>query len=264
MVNTSNSPSVSRLTIYASQNELANGIVDAIQASPVAVTPLNLGGGEIYIGRTVSTLDVSGTPSLRQSGAPGVAQAGATPVVSTPTQTAAEVATAIATAISASPLNILATANGNIVDLPAGAQFAPNGTPLTPAGIWPISYSSDDSPAAVAGSIQDAIGRAFAPVTITGNLLDAEANDRLATAVDIGLPGGAARFTASGFIGDNPAFPLQAGIDVDYMKLNLRAGETVVIQANAVDALGTAAGTAAVRRDGTRIGVHAGVSVAPA
>ena len=170
---------------------------------------------------------------LRQSGAPGVAQAGATPVVSTPTQTAAEVATAIATAISASPLNILATANGNIVDLPAGAQFAPNGTPLTPAGIWPISYSSDDSPAAVAGSIQDAIGRAFAPVTITANLLNAEANDRLATAVDIGLPGGAARFTASGFIGDNPAFPLQAGIDVDYMKLNLRAGETIVIRANA-------------------------------
>jgi hypothetical protein len=49
--------------------------------------------------------------------------------------------------------------------------------------------------------------------------------------IDIGLPGGAARFTASGFIGDNPAFPLRPGVDVDYMKLNLRAGETVVIQA---------------------------------
>jgi hypothetical protein len=89
----------------------------------------------------------------------------------TPTQTAAEVATAIATAISASPLNIVATANGNIVDLPAGAQFSPNGTPLTPAGIWPMAFSSEDSAAAVAGSIQDAIGRAFAPVAITASLL---------------------------------------------------------------------------------------------
>lgn len=233
VVNTANAPSVAEVTIRASQNELANAIMDAIQASPVAVTPLNLGNGEIYLGRTVDTLDVSGTPSLAQSGAPGVTQAGATPVVIAPTQTATEVAASMAAAISASPLNILATAVGSIVDLPAGVQFAPNGTPLTPTGIWPVTFSNSDSAAAVAGSIRDAIGRAFAPVPLTGDLLNSEANDRLATAIDIGLPGGAARFTASGFIGDNPAFPLRPGVDVDYMKLNLRAGETVVMRASA-------------------------------
>lgn len=229
-VNASGAPSLQFRLLPGSQNEVANLLVDAIRNTTLTTVPINLGNGEVFLGRDVTTIDTTNAPTLTKVGSSGLSDPTATPVLFVPINTAAEVATAISTAINTAGLGITTTANQNIVALPANALFAPNSTALSPAGVRAVTYNKQDSPNAVAGNIEEAVRAAFASANLTADL-SVEGNDTLATAVSAGLTGGPALFEASGFIGDNTVFGLRRGLDVDFVRLDLKAGEHVIIDA---------------------------------
>ena len=212
--------------LNASQDEVADLIVEAIRNSGIAGTPLNFGNGEVFLGRQVTNVDVSGSPTLLKTGAAGLQTQNAVGVVFSPLDDATTIANAISTAINGSGLGITTTANQGIVTLPANASFSPNGTQLTPSGVHSVTFKTTDSPATVATNIENAIRAAFAAPSLTANLF-LEPNDTLAAAIDSGITGGAANFQASGLIGDNAALNFRRGSDVDLVKLELNAGDHV-------------------------------------
>jgi hypothetical protein len=230
-IDTSPAPSVSAIDIAASQDELSASIALAVTNASVGagIVPINLGNGEVFIGQS-TTLDTSGSAALSSSGAVGLNDSAAVPVVFDPTQTDVQLAAALANSISGSSLAIPTAAAGNIVQLPAEVSFSPTGSNLAPDGIVPIAFSSDLSPEDVAANIESAVANGFAPAQISADLTGEE-NDDLATAVDGGLTGGAADFIASGFIGDNTDFEFERARDVDFLQIDLVAGEEIVIEA---------------------------------
>ncbi|MFV1965863.1 MAG: hypothetical protein ACC628_10600, partial [Pirellulaceae bacterium] len=231
IVSVANAPNLTVQEVAGSQDEVADLIVDIVPKTTLGFVPINLGGGRVYLGRQVTVLDTSGSATLAQSGAPGVNDANARPVLFTPRDTAGEIAQSIANTVNQAPAITTAVANGDVVELPDGVTFSPNGTAFMPTGVTAVPFSAGDSPTTVGGSIVDAINRAFAPARLTADLT-AESNDRLATAVDAGLPGGPAVFQASGFIGDNTDLEFRRGVDVDYVRLDLDAGDRMVIDAS--------------------------------
>ncbi|MGE3777583.1 MAG: pre-peptidase C-terminal domain-containing protein, partial [Pirellulaceae bacterium] len=227
-VDTTNAPSIQYTLLTGTQDEVANLIVDAVTNSPLPEIPINLGNGEIYLGRLVSNVNTTNAPALLKTGAVGRMDPAATPVVFSPVSPSTAIADAISAAINGSGLGITTTASQGIVQLPSNTSFSPNATPLKPAGVQPVSFTTQDSPADIATSIDTAIGLAFAPVTQAFDLSQ-ESNDRLASAIDAGLNGGPAIVQSQGFIGDNSALGTRAGVDVDFVRLDLNAGERVVI-----------------------------------
>lgn len=227
-VNVSNAGSIQYRLLPGSQDEVANLMVDAIRNTTLPATPVNLGSGEVFLGKQIMTVSTASAPSLTVLGGADVSDPTAIEVTFAPQDSAPAVATAISAAINGSGLGIQTIANQSVVTLPSNAFFSPNGTALTPNGVRPVVYTRQDSPNAVAANMDAAIQAAFASATITGDLT-IESNDTLPTATDAGLTGGPTNYLADGFIGDNTALGLQRGRDVDVVRLDLRAGEHVVI-----------------------------------
>lgn len=230
VVSTVAAPSVSVQFVRGNQDDMATEIVKAINNAGLSLSPVNLGTGEVFLGVTTS-LDTSGTAALGESGSPGLTDINNTAIVFSPTMPADQVAAAIATAVS-SALSINALANGNVVEVPIGVSFSPDGTALTPANVASVAFSADTSASGIASNIEDALRLAFQPVATTVDLAAAETNDRFATATDTGITGGAASFQASGTIGDNFAFPFERGLDVDFVRMDLQSGDNVTITAS--------------------------------
>ncbi len=67
------------------------------------------------------------------------------------------------------------------------------------------------------------------------NLLLNETNDTLFRAVNSGLTGGAGFYLATGQIGDNPQVTTNPALDVDLVRLNLLAGDTIYIDIDAAE-----------------------------
>lgn len=227
-VNVAGAASLQFRLLPASQDELVTLIVGAIRNTNLPAAPQNLGNGEVFLGRQITSVDVTGAPRLLKSGETGLRNANALAVVFSPLDSAQTVATAISQAINGSGLGINTTADVGVVQLPATAAFAPNNSPLAPSGVRAVRFTSQDNPAVVASTIETAIRTAFAPPSLSGDLT-LESNDTLSQAIDAGLPGGAALFQASGFIGDNTAFGFRRGVDVDFVKLDLKAGDHALI-----------------------------------
>ncbi|MBI2478386.1 MAG: pre-peptidase C-terminal domain-containing protein [Planctomycetia bacterium] len=228
VVNTTGAPSLNTPLVSGNQNEIANLIVAAIQNAGVNVTPVNLGGGEVFLGATTS-VDQTGAPALTISGTPGLNDATANAIVFTPTQSSNAIAISIAAAIN-SAFGINAIVNGSVVVLPAGVSFSADTSAISPANVISVAFDATTSPEGIARNIVDAIQGAFTPALSTVDLT-VESNDRIATATDTGIAGGPTLFRGSGVIGDNPAFPFAAGLDVDFIRMDLATGDEVSINA---------------------------------
>lgn len=226
VITATSAPSISVQLVRGSQDEMANEIVAAIVNAGLSINPVNLGAGEVFLGATTS-LDTTNTAALSQSGTSDVNTTNATPVVFAPTQTADQVAAAIAAAVNNTfGSNVFAT--GNVVQLPGSTSFSPDGTALAPAAVAAVAFDPNTSSSGIAANIEDALRQAFFPATTTVDLT-AETNDRFATATDSGITGGAASFQAPGLIGDNLSFPFERALDVDIVSMNLLAGDSVTI-----------------------------------
>jgi len=155
-----------------------------------------------------------------------------------PTENAATIATAIASAVSGAGLNVTVRVNGSVVELTSPApQFAPLNSGLQLASAFGVSYTKQDSAARVGQAIANAIA-ANPPATpvLTGDLT-AESNDTILTALDSTLTGSTAFFSAPGTIGDN--FNLSApGLDVDFISFVAQVGDRITINLDA-NALGS-------------------------
>ena len=149
--------SLSQTAIYATQSQLANRIMSAIQSVPaLGLAPVNLGSGLVHIGQAAAmAVSTQNADALALAGAPGVSSGQA--IVFRPSDTAAQVAARIADAINSSAANVTATASGAVVDLPDGVSFSPGTSPLSPAGVVPVPFTFGDSSAAVAGNMDAAI-----------------------------------------------------------------------------------------------------------
>ncbi|MCA9245531.1 MAG: choice-of-anchor L domain-containing protein [Planctomycetales bacterium] len=103
---------------FSTQNELADLIANAV-AVRFGLDTRNLGNGQVYIGGTTHTLDVSATPSLSLAGQPDAQTAGAIPIPFKPFSefSADQMASAVATAINSAGFNFRAIATGRNVDL---------------------------------------------------------------------------------------------------------------------------------------------------
>ena len=94
-----------------------------------------------------------------------------------------------------------------------------------------IPIADNQSATAVAGQIANSLQSA--DYTLTANLFgETNGNDTLGTSVTTGLTGGAAVFRATGFIGDNANLN-NPGLDVDMLRLNLNAGDSIQVTAAA-------------------------------
>lgn len=228
VVNTTSAPSLTQPLVNGNQNEIADLMVAAIINAGVNVTPVNIGGGEVFLGATTS-VDLTGTPALTISGMAGLSDTSANAIVFTPTQSSIAIANTMAAAIN-SAFGINAFANGSVVTLPAGVSFSAGNSAISPANVIPVAFDAATSPEGIARNIVDAIQGAFTPALSTVDLT-AESNDRFATATDSGITGGPTLFRASGVIGDNPAFPFDAGLDVDFTRMDLATGDQVTVSA---------------------------------
>lgn len=239
IVTTTSAPSVSVQFASGNQDEIADQIVTSVTNAGLANIPVNLGGGEVFLGATTS-FDTTGAPALGSSGAPGTNDPNAAAVIFSPTQTADQIAVAVATAVS-SAFSINAFANGNVVQVPAGTSFSPDGTALAPAAVAAVAFNADTSAGGIASNIEDALRVAFIPAATTADL-SAESNDRFATATNTGIVGGPTNFQASGTIGDNLAFPFERGLDVDFLSMDLNSGDNVIISASPPPTMGGGGG----------------------
>jgi hypothetical protein len=228
VVNTTSAPSLTQPLVSGNQNEIADLMVAAIVNAGVNVTPVNIGGGEVFLGATTS-VDLTGTPALTISGMTGLSDTTANAIVFTPTHSSIAIANTMAAAIN-SAFGINAFANGSVVTLPAGVSFSAGNSAISPANVIPVAFDATTSPEGIARNIVDAIQGAFTPALSTVDLT-AESNDRFATATDSGITGGPTLFRASGVIGDNPAFPFDAGLDVDFTRMDLATGDQVTVSA---------------------------------
>ncbi|GIW92549.1 MAG: hypothetical protein KatS3mg110_0590 [Pirellulaceae bacterium] len=114
-------------------------------------------------------------------------------------------------------------------------EFDNDGT-VSPGSI-PIAFNPTQSAAALAAEIARVL--ASTSYTLTANLrAETAGNDLVSTAVDTGLQGGADLFRAQGRIGDNPNFTVNPGLDVDMVRLQLNAGDTIEVNVRA-QALGS-------------------------
>jgi hypothetical protein len=224
VVNVGSAPSLSVQPVSADQDQLADQIVTAIRDAGVGVFPLNVGNGQIFLGTPV--VDSSGSATLDSFGAPGLVDPNANLVVLDPTQGADQIAFSIVGAINRSTLNLTVDSTDSVVELPRNTSFNPNGLALSPSGVTAVSFAANQSPDAVSQAIKNSIELAFEPEMLTARLVT-EGNDSIATAVVSGMTGGPAIFESSGVIGDNSAFPLEEGIDVDFVKMQLNAGDTL-------------------------------------
>ena len=228
VVDTTSAPSLTQPLVSGNQDEVADLMVAAIINAGVNVTPVNLGGGEVFLGATTS-VDLSGAPALSISGMPGLNDASATAVAFAPTQISSTIANTISVAINAA-LGINSIVNGNVVDLPAGVTFSAGNSAISPSDVISVAFDAMTSPEGIARNIVDAIQGAFTPALSTVDL-SVESNDRLVDATNSGITGGPTLFRASGVIGDNPAFPFEAGLDVDFVRMELATGDEVTIRA---------------------------------
>ena len=161
IVSATAAPSISVQLVRGNQNDIADEIVAEIVNAGVGLNPVNLGNGEVFLGATTS-LDTTTTGALSQSGMPGVNTANATPVVFSPTQSADEVAAAIAAGIdSAFGSSVFST--GNVVQLPNNTSFSPDGTALAPAAVAAVAFDANTSAGGIASNIEDALRQAFFP-----------------------------------------------------------------------------------------------------
>jgi hypothetical protein len=222
-------PNLTVSLVRGDQDEMSNLIVTSILAAGLNLNPAYLGNGEIFLGQTTA-LDTSNAGALMQDGQPGLNDGGATAVPFTPGDSAAEVATSVATAVNVA-LSLtapnLAVAIGSTVDLPPGTSFSGIGAAVAPASVVAVSFDADTSAEGIATNIENALGQAFTPVTTTAPL--PETNDQFATSSNTGVTGGATDFQASGTVGDNLAFPFERGLDVDFVQMDLVAGDEVSI-----------------------------------
>ncbi|MCB9941387.1 MAG: pre-peptidase C-terminal domain-containing protein, partial [Planctomycetaceae bacterium] len=230
VVNTTAAPSLTQPFVSGNQDEIADLMVAAILNAGVNVTPVNLGGGEVFLGATTS-VDQSGAPALTISGTPGLTDTTANAIAFAPTQSANVIAASMAAAIN-SAFGINAIATGSVVDLPTGVSFSAGNAAVSPSDVISVAFDATTSPEGIARNIVDAIQGAFTPAQSTVDL-SVESNDRFATATNTGITGGPTLFRASGVIGDNPAFPFEAGLDVDFVRMDLATGDEVTINATA-------------------------------
>ncbi|MDA1052306.1 MAG: DVUA0089 family protein [Planctomycetota bacterium] len=228
VVTTTLAPSLAVPLVNANQDEIADLMVAAIVSAGVNVTPVNLGGGEVFLGATTS-VDTSSVPALSVSGAPGLSNASARRIAFTPPQIADTIAATTAASISTA-FGINAVANGSVVDLPPGVSFSALTAAVSPADVISVAFDAATSPEGIGRNIVDAIQGAFTPALSTVDLT-VESNDRIATATDTGITGGLTMFRGTGVIGDNPAFPFEAGLDVDFVRMDLATGDEVSISA---------------------------------
>ncbi|MBC8355867.1 MAG: choice-of-anchor L domain-containing protein [Planctomycetes bacterium] len=228
VVTTTSAPSLTVQLVRGNQDEISDLMIAAIVNAAVNITPVNLGGGEVFLGATTS-VDVTGAPALNISGTPGLNDASANAVVFTPTQSSDVIANSITVAIN-TVFGINAVTNGSVVALPPGVSFSAGGSAVNPADVISVTFDADTNPEGIARNIEDAIQGAFTPAVSTVDLT-IESNDRFATATDTGITGGPTLFRSSGVIGDNPAFPFKAGLDVDFVRMDLATGDEVSITA---------------------------------
>ena len=67
-VNVSGAPRLQFQLVPGSQDEVADQIVLAIRNTNLAATPVNLGAGEVFLGRQVTNLDTTAAPTLTKFG----------------------------------------------------------------------------------------------------------------------------------------------------------------------------------------------------
>lgn len=228
-VDTSLAQNVFSFDLPATQDELADLVAFTVAAANagVGIVPINLGNGEVFLGQA-TLLDTSSSAALSSSGAVGVSDSSAVAVVYDPTQSASEMAFAIANSVAGSPLGLPVINTANVVVMPAGSSFSPDGSSLSPEGLNPVSFNEDSSPAAVASNIEDALVSAFSSEQVTASLADGN-NDSIDTSVVSGLTGGPADFVSAGVIGDNTAFGVDEALDVDLVRIELNAGDQIVV-----------------------------------
>ena len=229
VVTTTAAPSLTVQTVNGNQDELANLMVAAILNSGVSLTPVNLGGGEVFLGATTS-IDTTGAPALGVRGMPGLNDATANALTFSPTQSSTEIAATMAGVINTA-FGINATNSGGVVTLPPGVSFSGGNTAVSPADVITVAFDANTSPEGIARNIEDAIQGAFTP-PLTTLSISVEENDRFASAIDSGVTGGPTLFRGNGVIGDNPAFPFEAALDVDFVRMDLLRGDEVSITAN--------------------------------
>ncbi|MCA9154372.1 MAG: PPC domain-containing protein, partial [Planctomycetales bacterium] len=131
--------------------------------------------------------------------------------------------------------------DGDTFTVRNGAQGAPdvifefdNGNGPNGSGIV-VPYTADQTASQIALTIQQLIvANQSAPTVITGVDIGREDNDRLATALNVGITGESVRVTATGSIGDNPSLTgADRGLDVDLIRMDLGLNGRVQIDVDA-------------------------------
>jgi hypothetical protein len=187
----SGAQALSKQFIVGTHQQIADFIVEAVQAANPGLTPLHTmrGGqftGEVHLGDPAGppthTLDTSGTPALRQRGEPGLIDPDAIAVPFTPDQnfTAQQMAGAIAQAVNqanSQGFDVTASVANNVVVLSgSNFQFSPGSTALTTDLVIPIPFTASQSAEQVAAAISAAIANTQLNVSthLVGNRINLE------------------------------------------------------------------------------------------
>ena len=232
-VDTSGSAGLTDVERPALQAEIAAELANVIGGvASLGLTPTNMGSGSVHLGGLNHTLVTIRTPAMTVSDAPGIVTT-ATPsfrIPYVPNDPSSRMALRIIDAINVvtDPVVVATFDPPSFVRLSSGVSFNPDTSPLTPDGVVAIPFAVDSTAGEVGSAMAAAISGAGLGGASTADFL-VEPNDSFATAFDSGIDG-TGGFAGSGVMGDGTSF-----FDVDFVEVQLNAGDNITIDIDAAE-----------------------------